>query len=133
MTGEFETGREHCAEARAILEELGQAASATHCSAVLGDLELLAGDPDAARREFELLCRFCEENEEHGMLSTYATDLAEALYRLDEIDLAEHFRSAPKLGIRLCEFLGKSLNRVRAHSRFHVAAGRGVPWGQGYP
>ena len=80
MVGEFESARTYSDQAREIFADLGHTAAAVHTRAVLGDIELLAGDADAARRQYETLCRFCEENGEFGLLSTYAADLATSLH-----------------------------------------------------
>ena len=83
-------------DAREIFDDLGQKGAAVHTRAVLGDIELLAGDAEAARRQYETLCRFCEENGELGLLSTYAADLAEvasrARRRRGSRALEPHFR-----------------------------------------
>ena len=91
MVNDFELARTYSDQARSIFDDLGQTSAAVHSGAVSGDIELLAGDAEAARRQFESLCRFCEESGEFGLLSTYATDLAESLYELDDDSGAEHW------------------------------------------
>jgi tetratricopeptide (TPR) repeat protein len=91
MKGDFDAGRRLSDRARDIFDDLGQSGSAAHVANVRGDLELLAGDATAAQEYLSELCRFCEENDELGLLSTYATDLAEALIQLDDDGGAEHW------------------------------------------
>jgi DNA-binding SARP family transcriptional activator len=91
MRGDFAAGRRLSDQARAIFEDLGHSALVAHCANVRGDLELLAGDAATAQQYLGELCRFCEENDEFGSLSTYATDLAEALLELGDDGGAEHW------------------------------------------
>jgi class 3 adenylate cyclase/DNA-binding winged helix-turn-helix (wHTH) protein len=91
MRGDFEAGRRLSDRARAIFEELGHSALVAHCANVRGDLELLAGDAATAQRYLGELCQFCLENDEFGFLSTYASDLAEALLELGDDRGAEHW------------------------------------------
>jgi DNA-binding SARP family transcriptional activator len=107
--GDFGEARDLVASATATYEDLGQRPAVTaYCAGVLGDIELLAGDPAAAEL---LLRKACEELERAGdfnHLASRAGDLAEALYaqsRLDEAEtwtqIAETHAAADDLGAQL--------------------------------
>ncbi len=84
----FERGRELVRSARATLEDLGlRAAASTYCDPLLGDIELLAGEPAAAEHVLRELCDELERSGDLSHLASCASDLAEALAiqgRLDE-------------------------------------------------
>jgi tetratricopeptide (TPR) repeat protein len=89
MQGNFDEGRALLVHARALLEELGRPLEVSGLGFFTGPLELLAGDPAAAEREFRTACEAFEARGEKGFLSTLAALLAEALYALDRLDDAE--------------------------------------------
>ena len=90
--GDFAEARDLVASARATYEELGQRTStAIFCAAMLGEVELLAGDAVAAEKVLRQLCAELEVTQAFGHLASRAGDLAEVLYLLGRIDEAEHW------------------------------------------
>ena len=91
MQGEFEDARGLFASSRASFEELGWRFEAATVSLDSGPAALLAGDAIAAEAELRADFDRLEEMGEHNYISTIAGYLAEALYRQDRFDEAEHF------------------------------------------
>jgi tetratricopeptide (TPR) repeat protein len=90
MRGDFVEARRLVDEARVIYDELGQIAiAATYGEAVVSDIELLAGDREAAARILRALCDVHERMHNWSALSTRAADLAGVLYKLQRFDEAE--------------------------------------------
>ena len=90
--GRFQEARDLVAAASRIHEELGQQTSAaTYSSAVVGDIELLAGRPDVAEHALRKLCELLEQQQNSTVLSSRAADLAETLYLQCRYDEAEHW------------------------------------------
>ena len=88
--GDFREARALVAEGQATLEELGLRASVlTYGRTVLGDIELLAGEPEAAESVFRALCDDLEESHDFSHLASRASDLAEAVLELGDVDEAE--------------------------------------------
>jgi ATP/maltotriose-dependent transcriptional regulator MalT len=82
MRGRFDEARDEIARGVALYEELGQTAAAVvFGGAVGGDVELLAGDFEAAERILTEVCALLEGAQNRHELSTRAADLAEAFYR----------------------------------------------------
>jgi tetratricopeptide (TPR) repeat protein len=80
MQGDIETARRLIAEARALARELGL--TTTLASAIAhsaGEIELLAGDPAAAEREFRPGCEALEQIGDWGHFATLVPYLADAL------------------------------------------------------
>jgi tetratricopeptide (TPR) repeat protein len=109
QTGDFRKARALIASARATYEDLGQRAfAATHGAAILGDVELLAGDFVAAERTFRWLCGEFERVQAYSHLASRAGDLAETLYvlgRLEDasewVDLAQEHSAADDVDARV--------------------------------
>jgi len=92
MRGEFDHGRDLIERSSQMAEDLGlRVMAASTRSSWLGQLELLAGDPAEAEREFRRGCDVLAEMGEKNFLSTLAARLAQALYALARYDEAEHF------------------------------------------
>jgi tetratricopeptide (TPR) repeat protein len=90
QTGAFDEARLLVASAHGALEELGlRAASVTYCISLLGDIELLAGDEQAAEGYLRECCDELERNRSLGELASTASELAEALLRLGRAEEAE--------------------------------------------
>jgi DNA-binding SARP family transcriptional activator len=78
--GDVEEGRRLLLSARAALEDLGlRAAALRYAAAVLGEIELLAGEPAAAEAVLRPLCAELEHTLDIAELASRASDLAEAL------------------------------------------------------
>ena len=89
QTGDFDRARSLVSSAKAAFDDLGQRASAaTFSAAILGDVELLAGDVIAAEATFRWLCSELGQTRGFSHLASRAGDLAEALYRLARFDEA---------------------------------------------
>jgi tetratricopeptide (TPR) repeat protein len=80
MLGKFDKARQLREQARATLEDLGMRLELAGSGQNFGWVELLAGDPAAAEREFRASYELSERMGETGYLSTTAGFLAEALY-----------------------------------------------------
>jgi hypothetical protein len=92
MRGDFDSARELVGAAVAIYDELGREAEAlTKCRWIGGDIELLAGDADAAAESYKSACTYLEHAGHHMYLATLAAQLAEALYALREYRDAERW------------------------------------------
>ncbi|MDQ2980866.1 MAG: AAA family ATPase [Actinomycetota bacterium] len=79
MCGRFSEARELFHRGKEILEDLGLAILAAGVSAERFDIEMLAGDPEAAEVELRRACEVLEQLGEKGFLSTRAALLAHAL------------------------------------------------------
>ena len=88
MQGRFEEARALLAQARSTMEDLARELEAHVLAFWTGPLEMLAGDPAAAEREYRAACEHLESKGEKGWLSTMASLWAEALYELDRFDEA---------------------------------------------
>jgi class 3 adenylate cyclase/tetratricopeptide (TPR) repeat protein len=87
--GDFDKARDLIDSARVAFGELGQRAVAAHFSeAILGEVELLAGDVLAAEGVFRWVCDELMQIHAYGHLASRAGDLAEALYELGRFDEA---------------------------------------------
>jgi len=90
--GDFDEARTLVALARATYEDLGQRTSAAiYCAALLGEVELLAGDAKAAELILRDLCAELEQTQAFSHLASRAGDLAEALYLLGRLDDAQQW------------------------------------------
>ena len=91
MTGDFDRARELIRESEAFAERFGSDLWVTASYEFGGEIELMAGDPEAAersfRKEYEIHQRLGDEG--HG--STVAAFLAFALCRLGRFDEADEF------------------------------------------
>jgi tetratricopeptide (TPR) repeat protein len=96
MRGRFDEARAMEEEARSILEDLGSVVWAKNMAFQNGPLELMAGDPIAAEREFRSAFDFLQEIGEKGWLSSIAAFLAEALYEQGRYEEAERYVLASK-------------------------------------
>jgi DNA-binding SARP family transcriptional activator len=92
QTGDFDHARALIASARATYEDLGQRAFATtYGAAMLGDVEVLAGDLVSAEATFRWLCGELERVQAYSQLASRAGDLAETLYGLGRLDEASEW------------------------------------------
>jgi class 3 adenylate cyclase/tetratricopeptide (TPR) repeat protein len=86
----FDEARLLVARARATYEELGMELIARATGALVhGEIELLAGDYEAAERELRAGATALERMGERGYLSSVSAYLAETVYRLGRLDEAE--------------------------------------------
>jgi class 3 adenylate cyclase/tetratricopeptide (TPR) repeat protein len=79
MCGRFSEARELFQRGKEIIEDLGLAILAAGSSEERFDIEMLAGDPEAAEVELRRACEILEQLGEKGFLSTRAALLAHAL------------------------------------------------------
>jgi class 3 adenylate cyclase/tetratricopeptide (TPR) repeat protein len=91
MQGRIEDARGQVAASRSILKDLGQRLSYGATSIDEGEIELLAGDAEAAERVLREGFELLESIGETGYLSTVAAGLAEAIYLQKRYEEAEHF------------------------------------------
>jgi tetratricopeptide (TPR) repeat protein len=88
MAGKFETSRNLLAEARGLANELGSEPALAMLGWRAGSVELLAGDPAAAEREFRPAVAVYERTKNWGILMSLAPRLATALIALGRDDEA---------------------------------------------
>jgi len=88
MGGNFDLARELAARALALAEELGVEIQAAGVRSECGDLELLAGRPDAAEAFSRSACDALERIGDHGHYVTIAVGLADALLVQGQLDEA---------------------------------------------
>jgi DNA-binding SARP family transcriptional activator len=87
--GDVERGRALVLAAHDALLELGHPAAAlAYGATVLGEIDLLEGDGEAAERTLRRLCRELERRHDLSQLASRASDLAEALVLQEKIDEA---------------------------------------------
>ncbi len=91
LQGRFEDARGQVAAGRAIYKDLGQRLGYGATSILEGEIELLAGDAEAAERVLREGFELLESIGETGYLSTVASGLAEAIYRQKRYEEAERF------------------------------------------
>jgi class 3 adenylate cyclase/tetratricopeptide (TPR) repeat protein len=89
MEGHFDVARELAMRARSILQELGLRLRAAFVSQTFAYIEMLAGDYDAAEREYRSGYDAIVEMGEQGFLSTISAELAHALVAQGKLDEAE--------------------------------------------
>jgi hypothetical protein len=95
--GEFAAARELIDEAEYQLNELGAPApAAVFCGAARSDLELLAGDLEAAEATLRDQCEFFERSRNRLTLAARAAKLAETLYRQGRLDDARHWATVSR-------------------------------------
>jgi class 3 adenylate cyclase/tetratricopeptide (TPR) repeat protein len=89
--GRFEDARGQVAASRVIYKDLGQRPHYGGTSYAEGEIELLAGDAEAAERVLREGFELLESIGETSYLSTIASCLAEAIYRQKRYEEAERF------------------------------------------
>ena len=82
---------------RAFFVDVGQHRSVADCDAMHGDIELLAGDAEAAEAVLRTVCDDLERLGMTNRLATKASDLAEALWRQGKIAEAEKWTKRSEL------------------------------------
>ena len=99
MLGRAKEGRARHRHAMEIVEDLGMTLSVANSRSYTGNLEVIAGDFEAAEVAFRSGCEALTEFGEKGFLSTMAGNLAGVLLELDRFDEASEFaRIAEELG-----------------------------------
>jgi DNA-binding SARP family transcriptional activator len=89
MRGSFDIGRAHVERARALFRDLGLTAAVVDiCGRMLGFIELMAGIPETAEREFRASCTVLRDRGETAVLATRAGELATALFEEGRYDEA---------------------------------------------
>ena len=121
--GRFERARQRVGLARSTFEDLGQFTSTLNtCAAMLGEIELLAGNAAAAESVLRDLCDSLERIGDWNHLSSRAADLAEAICAQERYDEAERWT-------RVSELRGASddvATQIRLRSaQAKISAGRG--------
>ncbi len=91
LQGRFEDARGQVAASRAIYKDLGQQLDYGATSILEGEVELLAGDAEAAERVLREGFELLESIGETAYLSTIASGLAEAIYLQKRYEEAERF------------------------------------------
>jgi ATP/maltotriose-dependent transcriptional regulator MalT len=91
MLGRIEDAREQIAASRAIAWDLGQRLDYAGRGYIEGEIELLAGDAEAAERVLRESFELLESMGETSYLSTIASSLADAIYRQGRYEEAERF------------------------------------------
>jgi class 3 adenylate cyclase/tetratricopeptide (TPR) repeat protein len=110
----FDEARLLVARARVTYEELGMELHARAANALAyGEIELLAGDYEAAERELRAGATALERMGERGYLSSVSAYLAETVYRLGRLDEAE-------------ELARRSLERASEDDLWSQALSRGT-------
>lgn len=89
MRGDFAQARSIMAQSRGALEELGMAQSVASLTHVSGMVEMLAGDWQAAEREYRSGFEFFRDSGDTGYLVVSAAFLARALYEQGRLEEAE--------------------------------------------
>jgi tetratricopeptide (TPR) repeat protein len=89
--GRIKDARGQIAASRSIYKDLGQRLGYGATSILEGEIELLAGDAEAAERVLREGFELLESIGETGYLSTIAASLAQAIYRQKRYEEAERF------------------------------------------
>jgi tetratricopeptide (TPR) repeat protein len=97
QAGEFTKARELIDDAGRALANLGAiATSMVFCGTVRADVELLAGDLDAAEATLREQCDYFERMHNRAVLAVRAAKLAEALLRQGRLDEATHWAAVSR-------------------------------------
>jgi ATP/maltotriose-dependent transcriptional regulator MalT len=91
MSDRFDEARSLLDRGEGMAEELGFRLWFAGFSLVSGDVELLAGDPEAAERKLRRGYRVLEASGERRVLAAVASRLAKTLYLEGRYEDAEHF------------------------------------------
>ena len=92
QAGDFTKARLLIDEAAGILTDLGAPTPVmVHCGTVRADVELLAGELEAAEATLREQCEYFERTRNRGTLAVRAAKLAEALYRQGRLEAAEQW------------------------------------------
>jgi class 3 adenylate cyclase/tetratricopeptide (TPR) repeat protein len=91
MRGRFDEARALLGQGRSLFEELGLKVWVAGMSLVSADVELLAGDAQAAERDLRVAYEALEPMEERGLLSAVAAQLGRALSAQERYTEAERF------------------------------------------
>jgi tetratricopeptide (TPR) repeat protein len=95
MSGAIDEGRAHVVSAQQRYLELGLMTGATDtCSRMLGFIEQLAGDCDAAESHLRSACAVLEQYGQAQVLATRSGELARVLYLCQRYDEAERWMRA---------------------------------------
>jgi tetratricopeptide (TPR) repeat protein len=90
--GDFDCARAHVSEARTVFLEFGRPESvAVQCDGVAADIELWAGDYEAAEESLRVSYAFFESTHDRSNMATRAGHIAEALYLQGRLEEAEHW------------------------------------------
>ena len=124
MQGRLEEARDLVRKARAIFEDLGLRMRSSFVSETAGAIEMLAGDPAAAEREWRAGFDAAVEMGEQGFQSTVAALLAHALVEQGHLDEAEEMVSKSELAGAEDDVSTQVLGRS---ARARILAARGLP------
>jgi class 3 adenylate cyclase/tetratricopeptide (TPR) repeat protein len=91
MCGRFDEARRLLGQGRSLFEELGLKVWVAGMSLVSADVELLAGDAEAAERDLRVAYEALERMGDRGLLSAVAAQLGRALCAQERYDEAERF------------------------------------------
>ena len=94
MLGRFDAAREHYAYSVRVLRDRGLKRALGAQTIVGADIELLAGDAEAAERELRVGYEIAEETGNQGSLATLAPLLADVLYIQERFGEADAFAAA---------------------------------------
>jgi ATP/maltotriose-dependent transcriptional regulator MalT len=95
MRGQFVEARDLLDEARSTFRDLGQA-GVTMCARIGAEIEVLAGNDQAAEDALRSSCAILERAEDYSYLATHAVGLAAVLYRLGRYTEADAFLQVSK-------------------------------------
>ena len=124
MVGKFDEARQLREQARATCEDLGMRLELAGSGQNFGWVELLAGDPAAAEREFRASYELSERMGETGYLSSTAGFLADALYAQGRDEEALRYTKEGERAAAADDALSQILWRA---VRAKVLARRGEP------
>ncbi len=91
MCGRFDEARRLLGQGRSLFEELGLNVWVAGMSLLSADVELLAGDAEAAERDLRVAYEALERMGERGLLSAVAAQLGRALCAQERYNEAERF------------------------------------------
>ena len=91
MSGRFDEARRLLGQGRSLFEELGLRVWVAGTSLVSADVELLAGDAEAAERDLRVAYEALERMGDRGLLSAVAAQLGRALCAQERYNAAEKF------------------------------------------
>jgi tetratricopeptide (TPR) repeat protein len=114
LEGRFDEGRELLEQARAIFSEHGNKMALALLGFSTGPLELHAGDPVAAEREFRASLNLVQQIGHRGGVPNLAAALADALLEQGRIDDAEQYVDVAREGAQTGDVSGGAVWRMAA-------------------